>query len=74
MEAALPAATVMFQTQARPDVSRRPTHWELDVLEIEKSATLMELNVSPVIHIPELKERTLSASQINAKKTKSSLG
>jgi hypothetical protein len=73
MELASPAAMVMFQTTAEPDVSRRRPPSTLATVK-EKSTTLTEADVPPVTHTPELKDRTPSVSQTNAVKTKSSPG
>jgi len=66
------AATVMFQMRAELDVLRRLAL--LEDVTIEKSTLLIEPHAQPVDHIPELKETTLSASQINAIPTRSSPG
>lgn len=71
MEPASPAAMVTYQTTAEPDVSRRATTSEDNVLVIEKSTTATEQDVPLVTHIPEPKDQTPSASLINALPTKS---
>jgi len=63
------AAMVMFQTPAEPDVLSK-LELRLVAVEIEKSSTQTEHHVPFVIHTPELKDRTLSASQTNAMLTK----
>jgi hypothetical protein len=73
MEPASLAAMVTYQTTAELDVSRRRPPSTLATV-IEKSTTLTEADVPHVIHTPELKERTQSASLTNAVKTKSSPG
>jgi hypothetical protein len=73
MVAASHAAMVMFQTLARPDVSRSQIPPML-VPEIEKSTALTDQDVLHVTHTPEPKDQTLSAFQINAMPTKLSLG
>jgi len=65
---------VTYQTSAEQDASRRTKVSLENVPEIEKSTTLTEPDVPHVIHTPELKDQTLSASLINAAPTKSSLG
>jgi hypothetical protein len=66
------AAMVMFQMRAELDVLRRLAL--LEDVTIEKSILLTEPHAQPVDHTPELKETTLSASQINAMATRSSPG
>jgi hypothetical protein len=73
MEAASLAATVTYQTTAEQDVSRR-TLVPPPVVETEKSSAQTDQDVLLVIHTPEPKDKTLSASQTNVVPTKSSPG
>jgi hypothetical protein len=73
MEHASLAAMVTFQTTAEPDASRRRPLLTLAMV-IEKSTTLTEADVPPVTHTPEPRDKTPSASLINAVHHKSSLG
>jgi hypothetical protein len=79
MELAMNAATVMYQTQARLDVSRKELKPEfkvqyLDVPEREKSTIRTRLSVLSACHTQEPKDQTLSAFQINALQAKLSHG
>jgi hypothetical protein len=65
---------VTYQTTAEQDVSRRLKDKLEAVPEKEKSTLLTDPDVPHVTHIRELKDKTLSASLINAVPTKSSHG
>jgi len=69
MVAASHAAMVTYQTTAELDASRRRPSLN-NVPEIERSITLTEPDVPLVIHTPEPKDKTLSASQTNVVETK----
>jgi len=73
MVAASLAAMVTYQTSAEPDVSNNQLELPL-VREKEKSSAVTDQDVPLVTHTPEPKDKTPSASQTNAIKTKSSLG
>lgn len=64
------AAMVMFQMPAELDVSSKLELRKVAVVK-EKSSTQTEQHVPFVTHTPELRDKTLSASQTNAMLTKS---
>jgi hypothetical protein len=74
MEPASNAAMVTSQTPAEPDVLRETSFWRRNhAKEIERSPTKME-SVRHACHTPELRRRTVSASQTNVTTTRSSHG
>jgi hypothetical protein len=64
----------MYQTQARPDVSRKLVLLQQQPVEKEKFSALTDQDVCHVTHIREPKEEIPSVSQTNVLPTKSSLG